>query len=122
MNMDQDAEKFPGLAREGDTGDVPPSDPPEVVAEGQEPEDRVDVVRVVVGQELRHGGPRRCSSQSEPVLEKLARLCKFLVGSFSAVSNRIFARNYAFDSIFQALQDLHTFASLQSQNFTKQSV
>ena len=26
---------------------------------------------------------------------------------------------YAFDSIFQALQDLHTFAPLQSQNFSK---
>ena len=29
--------------------------------------------------------------------------CKFLAGSFSAVSKRIFARKYAFDSIFQAL-------------------
>ena len=28
-----------------------------------------------------------------------------------------FASKYAFDSIFQALQDLHTFAPLQSQNF-----
>ena len=30
-----------------------------------------------------------------------------------------FARKYAFDSIFQALQDLHPFAPLQSQNFRK---
>ena len=44
MNMDQDAEKLPGLAREGGAGDVPPSDPPEVVAQGQEPEDCVDMV------------------------------------------------------------------------------
>ena len=29
---------------------------------------------------------------------------------------------YAFDSIFQALQDLHTFAPLRSQNFRKKSV
>ena len=29
---------------------------------------------------------------------------------------------YAFDSIFQALQDLHPFAPLQSQNFSKKSV
>ena len=29
---------------------------------------------------------------------------------------------YAFDSIFQALQDLHTFAPLQSQKFHKKSV
>ena len=33
-----------------------------------------------------------------------------------------FARKYAFDSIFQALQDLHPFAPLQSQNFHKKSV
>ena len=45
-----------------------------------------------------------------------------MAGSFSAVSKRNFARKYAFDSIFQALQDLHTFAPLQSQNFSKTSV
>ena len=55
-------------------------------------------------------------------LGKLAKFCKFLAGSFSAVSKRIFARKYAFDSIFQALQDLHPFAPLQSQNFRKKSV
>ena len=42
-----------------------------------------------------------------------------MAGLFSAVSKRIFARKYAFDSIFQALQDLHTFALLQFQNFSK---
>ena len=52
-------------------------------------------------------------------LEKVANL---LVGSFSAVSKRNFARKDAFDSIFQALQDLHSFAPLQSQNFRKKSV
>ena len=52
-------------------------------------------------------------------LGKIANFCKFLAGSFSAVSKRNFARKYAFDSIFQALQDLHTFAPLQSQNFSK---
>ena len=46
-------------------------------------------------------------------LAKLANFCKFLAGSFSAVSKRNFARKYAFDSIFQALQDLHTFAPLR---------
>ena len=55
-------------------------------------------------------------------LGKLAKICKFLVGSFSAVSKRNFARKYAFDSIFQALQDLHIFVPLQSQNFRKKSV
>ena len=50
------------------------------------------------------------------------KFCKFLAGSFSAVSKRNFARKYAFDSIFQALQDLHPFAPLQSQNFRKKSV
>ena len=34
--------------------------------------------------------------------------CESLAGSFSAVSKRNFARKYAFGSIFQALQDLHT--------------
>ena len=50
------------------------------------------------------------------------KFCKFLAGSFSAVSKRNFARKYAFDSIFQALQDLHSFAPLQSQNVRKKSV
>ena len=49
--------------------------------------------------------------------KKFAKFCKFLAGSFSAVSKRNFARKYAFDSIFQALQDLHTFAPLRSQHF-----
>ena len=52
----------------------------------------------------------------------VAKFCKFLAGSFSAVLKRNFARKYAFDSIFQALQDLHPFAPLQSQNFRKKSV
>ena len=51
-----------------------------------------------------------------------ANFYKFLEGSFSAVSKRNFAGKYAFDSIFQDLQDLHTFAPLQSQNFSKKSV
>ena len=50
------------------------------------------------------------------------KFCKFLAGSFSAALKRNFARKYAFDSIFQALQDLHPFAPLQSQNFRKKSV
>ena len=53
---------------------------------------------------------------------KIGKFCKFLAGSFSAVSKRNFERKYAFDSIFQAPQDLHTFAPLQSQNFRKKSV
>ena len=52
----------------------------------------------------------------------LQNVCNFLAGSFSAVSKRNFARNYAFDSSFQALQDFHTFAPLQSQDFSKKSV
>ena len=48
------------------------------------------------------------------------KFCKFLAGSFSAVSKRNFARKYAFDSIFQALQDVHTSAPLQIQHFSKQ--
>ena len=34
-------------------------------------------------------------------LGKLANFCKFLAGSFSAVSKRNFARKYAFDSFFK---------------------
>ena len=48
---------------------------------------------------------------------------EFLAGSFSAVSKRNFVIKYAFDSIFQALQDLIKFAyfaPLQSQNFSKE--
>ena len=73
-------------------------------------------------------GASRCSGLHWGVrvrglgLAKLAKFCKFLAGSFSAVSKRNFARKYAFDSIFQALQDLHTFALLQSQNFSNKSV
>ena len=67
---------------------------------------------------------RRHSWRWSPVergLAKLANFCKFLAGSFSAVSKRNFARKYAFDSICQALQDLHTFAPLQTQNFSKKN-
>ena len=57
---------------------------------------------------------------------KLAKFAEFksefLQKTFSAVSKRNFARKYAFDSIFHALQDLHPFAPLQSQNFRKKSV
>ena len=49
------------------------------------------------------------------------KILQFLAGSFSAVSKRNFARKYAFDSIFQALQDLHPFAPLQSHNFRKKN-
>ena len=55
-------------------------------------------------------------------LWKIGKISKISAGSFSAVSKRNFARKYAFDSIFQALQDLHPFAPLQSQNFRKKSV
>ena len=77
-----------------------------------------DVGRVLVGVQVRAVG--------DWGLAKLTNFatwcCKFLAGSFSAVSKRNFARKYAFDSIFQALQDLHTFAPLQSQKFRKKSV
>ena len=42
-----------------------------------------------------------------------------LDGSFSSVSRPIFASKYSFFSIFRDLQDLHTFAPLQIQNFSK---
>ena len=60
------------------------------------------------------------ASRTYAKLANFKRFCKILqilAGSFSAVSKRIFARKYAFDSIFQALQDLHPFAPLRSQKF-----
>ena len=55
-------------------------------------------------------------------LGNFAIFCKCLAGSFSAVSKRNFAIKYAFDSIFQALQDLHPSAPLRSQYVRKKSV
>ena len=55
-------------------------------------------------------------------LANFANICKFLAGSFSAVSKRTFASKYAFDSIFQALQDVHIFTPLQTHYFSKKSV
>ena len=63
-----------------------------------------------------------CNATSPHLKMNFRKFCKFLAGSFSAVSKRNFARKYAFDSIFQALQDLRPFAPLQSQNFRKKSV
>ena len=48
-----------------------------------------------------------------------AKFCNFLAGSFSPVSKRNFGRKYAFDNIFQNLQDVHTSAPLQTQHFSK---
>ena len=39
------------------------------------------------------------------LLNLFSKFCKFLAGSFSAVSKRNFASKYAFDSIFQNLPD-----------------
>ena len=55
----------------------------------------------------------------------LANFTKFLQifgGLVFGSIKKKFARKYAFYSIFQALQDLHLFAPLQSQNFRKKSV
>ena len=67
-------------------------------------------------------GSSRVRGLGSAKLANFAKFCKFLAGSFSAVSKRNFARKYAFDSIFQDLQDLHPFAPLQSQNFSKKSI
>ena len=64
----------------------------------------------------------KVSKIRKKIISKFCKFCKFLAGSFSAVSKRNFARKYVFDSIFQALQDLHPFVPLQSQNFSKKSV
>ena len=69
------------------------------------------------GEAVSPTGPLRRRRQRASVGKISAKCC-----SFSAISAPIFASKYAFDSIFQALQDLHTFAPLQSQNFSKKSV
>ena len=74
-----------------------------------QPIDPALVVRVVDVTDLQH-------------FANFSKFYKFLAGSFSAVLKRQFARKYAFDSICQALQDVHTMAPLQSQNFSKKSV
>ena len=72
----------------------------------------------------RRGTPSSPGGRRPSGVSKIGKIIisKFLAGSFSAVSKRNFARKYAFDSIFQALQDLYTFAPLQSQNVSKKSV
>ena len=45
-------------------------------------------------------------------LQHFVKVCKFLAGSFSAAPKPIFASKYALGKIFQALQNLHTFAPL----------
>ena len=80
----------------------------------------------------RRGRPGRAPRSARPPPRRVSEIGKFakclqnlqknLAGSFSAVSKRNFAIKYAFDNIFQALQDLHPFAPLQSQNFRKKSV
>ena len=65
------------------------------------------------GAAAKEGAPVRRHGGKEVKLAKLANFCKILAGSFSAVSKRIFASKYAFDSIFQDLQDVQTFAPLQ---------
>ena len=50
------------------------------------------------------------------------KICKFLDGSFSAVSKPIFAIKYSLESSRRDLQDLHSFAPLRSQNFGKKTV
>ena len=69
--------------------------------------EEVEVQRLVFEEEEKYALPASC--------RLLQIVANFLAGSFSAVSKRNFARKYAFDSIFQALQDLHPFAPLQSQ-------
>ena len=79
------------------------------------------VARLEITAAARRGEAVIGNWQNWQVLQNFCKFCKFLAGSFSAVSKRNFARKYAFDSIFQALQDLHTFAPLQSQNFSKKN-
>ena len=62
--------------------------------------------------------------QKDTLIKEANEKCNWIFprtsrGSFSAVSTPIFVTKYSFCSIFQALQDLQTFAPFQSQNFSK---
>ena len=46
----------------------------------------------------------------------ISKISKILAGSFSAIPKPIFASKYAFISILQALQDVHSFAPLHTQH------
>ena len=67
-------------------------------------------------------GVRRAERVRVSKIWKISKILQIFGGLVSAVSKRNFARKYAFGSLFQALQDLHPFAPLQSQNFRKKSV
>ena len=90
---------------------------PVEAVEGARPADHRPGTRVPAPVLLRVDCADLCRRISE-----ISFFLQFLAGSFSAVSKRNFTTKYAFDSIFQALQDLHTSAPLQSQNFRKKSV
>ena len=60
------------------------------------------------------------SAGGHPLVTKsFAKIWRARSRLYQNISKRNFARKYAFDSIFQALQDLHTYAPLQSQNLKK---
>ena len=74
------------------------------------------------------GGPRPAAEKARSprpwaklanLQRKITNFFNSLAGSFSAVSKRNFARKYALGSIFQDLQDVHTFAPLHTQHFSK---
>ena len=53
---------------------------------------------------------------------KISKILQIFGGLVLGCIKTKFCKKYAFDSICQALQDLHTFAPVQSQNFSKKSV
>ena len=67
---------------------------------------------------FRYPKPDFTASNLSPILQPNDQT---LEGSFSSVSKPIFATKYSFFSIFQDLQDSHTFAPLRIQNTRKNS-
>ena len=53
---------------------------------------------------------------------KILQIFNGLVLGCIKTKNSNFARKYAFDSIFQALEDVHIFVPLQTQHFSRTSV
>mgnify|MGYP001364819213 CR=1 FL=1 len=89
-----------------DTAENEPSE----VSHAEAPGKDVKSARAQLGIELRNDS--QCSS-ADP-LYIFYRFCRFLEGSFSAVSTATIARNGAFFHIFRDLPAFHAFAPLRT--------
>ena len=78
----------------------------------------IDCRSLQLPQELAPGDDRSVKIKSLEAAKIIVKLWK-LNGSFSAVSKPIFASKYSLESSWRDLQDLHAFAPLRPQYFSK---